>query len=124
MDTKQIIDAIVAAIEEAPEKAQGFIDDPKGAVAKVAGGSPFDIHEVVQGVLGRLADSGMDLSFVDISKLDLSLFDPSKLDLGALQSAASKLHIDLTKLDFSKLDLASAMSSLLGGFGGLFGKKK
>lgn len=125
MGTQEIIDRIVSTIQEAPEKAQGFIEDPKGSVAAVAGGTGFDIHAIVQGVLDRLAELGVDLSAVDISKLDLGQFDPSKLDLVALQSAAGKLNIDLTKLDLSKLDMAAAMKSILGGgLGGLFGKRK
>lgn len=124
MGTQEIIDSIAAAIEEAPEKAQAFIDDPKGAVEKVTGERSFDIHAIVPGVLEHLADAGVDLSGVDISKLDLGQFDPSKLDLLALQSAAGRLKIDLSKLDLSKVDVAAAMKSLLGsGLGGFFGRR-
>ena len=91
MQTTEIVNRIVAAVQQAPEKAQELIADPKGAVAAICGTTDFDINAVVQGTLARAAELGLDFSDVDISKLDLSQLDLTKLDLIALQDAAGKL---------------------------------
>lgn len=122
MQTTEIVNRIVAAMQQAPEKAQELIADPKGAVAAICGTADFDINAVVQGTLARAAELGLDFSDVDISKLDLSQLDLTKLDLLALQDAASRLNIDITKLDLSKLGLGGALGGLLGGLGSFFGK--
>ncbi len=123
MQTSDIVEKVVAAIQEAPEKAQELIRDPEGSVKAIVGaGESFDIHAVIQGVLAKAAELGLDFSHVDLSELDLSKLDMSKLDLGAIQDAAKKLNVDITKLDLSKVDLGAAMKSLFGGLGGLFGR--
>lgn len=122
MQTTEIVNRIVAAVQQAPEKAQELIADPKGAVAAICGTADFDINAVVQGTLARAAELGLDFSDVDISKLDLSQLDLTKLDLIALQDAASKLNIDLTKLDLSKLGLGGALGGLLGSLGSFLGR--
>ena len=122
MQTTEIVNRIVAAVQQAPEKAQELIADPKGAVAAICGTADFDINAVVQGTLARAAELGLDFSDVDISKLDLTQLDLTKLDLIALQDAASKLNIDLTKLDLSKLGLGGALGGLLGSLGSFLGR--
>ena len=122
MQTTEIVNRIVAAVQQAPEKAQELITDPKGAVAAICGTADFDINAVVQGTLARAAELGLDFSDVDISKLDLSQLDLTKLDLIALQDAASKLNIDLTKLDLSKLGLGGTLGGLLGSLGSFLGR--
>ena len=122
MQTTEIVNRIVAAVQQAPEKAQELIADPKGAVAAICGTADFDINAVVQGTLARAAELGLDFSDVDISKLDLSQLDLTKLDLIALQDAASRLNIDITKLDLSKLGLGGALGGLLGSLGSFLGR--
>lgn len=123
MQTSEIVEKVVAAIQEAPEKAQELIADPEGAVRAITGdAAPFDIHEVIQGVLSRAAELGLDFSDVDLSKLDLSKLDITKLDLISLQEAAKKLNVDISKLDLSKLGFSGAVQGLFGALGGLFGK--
>ncbi len=123
MDTNEIVEKIVSAVQQSPEKAQELIADPKGAVAAITGAAEgFDINAVVAGVLAKAAELGLDFSHVDISKLDLSQIDITKLDLVALQDAAKKLNVDVTKLNLSKLGLGGAIGGLLGGLGGLFGR--
>lgn len=122
MQTTEIVNRIVAAVQQAPEKAQELIADPKGAVAAICGTAEFDINAVVQGTLARAAELGLDFSDVDISKLDLSQLDLTKLDLIALQDAAGKLNIDIAKLDLSKLGLGGALDGLLGSLGSFLGR--
>lgn len=122
MQTTEIVNRIVAAVQQAPEKAQELIADPKGAVAAICGTADFDINAVVQGTLARAAELGLDFSDVDISKLDLTQLDLTKLDLIALQDAASRLNIDITKLDLSKLGLGGALGGLLGSLGSFLGR--
>ncbi len=123
MDTNEIVEKIVSAVQQSPEKAQELIADPKGAVASITGAAEgLDINAVITGVLAKAAELGLDFSHVDISKLDLSQIDITKLDLVALQDAAKKLNVDVTKLDLSKLGLGGAIGGLLGGLGGLFGR--
>ena len=123
MDTNEIVEKIVSAVQQSPEKAQDLISDPMGAVSAITGATEgFDIHEVITGVLSMASELGLDFSHVDLSKLDLSQLDVTKLDLCALQSAAKNLNVDVTKLDLSGIGLGGAVSSLLGGLGGIFGK--
>lgn len=123
MNTNEIVEKIVSAVQQSPEKAQELIADPKGAVAAITGAAGgFDINAVITGVLTKAAELGLDFSDVDLSKLDLSQIDITKLDLIALQDAAKKLNVDLSKIDFSKLGLGGALGGLLGGLGGLFGR--
>ena len=122
MQTTEIVNRIVAAVQQAPEKAQELIADPKGAVAAICGTADFDINAVVQGTLARAAELGLDFSDVDISKLDLSQLDLTKLDLIALQDAAGRLNIDIAKLDLSKLGLGGALGGLLGSLGSFLGR--
>ena len=117
MQTTEIVNRIVAAVQQAQEKAKELIADPKGAVAAICGTTDFDINAVVQGTLARAAELGLDFSDVDISKLDLSQLDLTKLDLIALQDAASRLNIDIAKLDLSKLGLGGTLGGLLGSLG-------
>lgn len=122
MQTTEIVNRIVAAVQQAPEKAQELIADPKGAVAAICGTTDFDINAVVQGTLARAAELGLDFSDVDISKLDLTQLDFTKLDLIALQDAAGKLNIDIAKLDLSKLGLGGTLGGLLGSLGSFLGR--
>lgn len=122
MQTNEIVNQIVDAAQQAPEKAQELIADPKGAVAAICGTTDFDINAVVQGTLARAAELGLDFSDVDISKLDLTQLDLTKLDLIALQDAASRLNIDIAKLDLSKLGLGGTLGGLLGGLGSFLGR--
>lgn len=122
MQTTEIVNRIVAAVQQAPEKAQELIADPKGAVAAICGTTDFDINAVVQDTLARAAELGLDFSDVDISRLGLSQLDLTKLDLIALQDAASKLNIDIAKLDLSKLGLGGALGGLLGSLGSFLGR--
>ncbi|WP_321972368.1 hypothetical protein [Paratractidigestivibacter sp.] len=123
MDTNEIVEKVVSAVQEAPEKAQELIADPEGAVKAIIGDvEGFDIHEVIQGVMSKASELGLDFSHVDLSALDLSKLDISKLDLGALKDAAGKLNVDISKLDLSGLDFGNAVSSLLGNLGSIFGK--
>ena len=123
MQANEIVEKIVAAVQEMPEVAQKLICDPKGEVDAIVGDAgDFDINAVLQGVLARAAELGLDFSAVDLSKLDLAQLDVSKLDLGALKDAASKLNVDVSKLDLSKMDLSGALRGLFGGLGGILGK--
>ena len=117
MQTTEIVNQIVDAAQQAPEKAQELIADPKGAVAAICGTTDFDINAVVQGTLARAAELGLDFSDVDISKLDLT-----QLDLTKLEDAASRLNIDIAKLDLSKLGLGGTLGGLLGGLGSFLGR--
>ncbi len=121
MQTNDVVQKIIEVIQAAPERAQEFIADPRGAIAAVAPeAAGVDIHQVIQGVVARAGELGIDLSSVDLSKLDLSQVDVSKLDLLALKSAADKCHIDMSRLDPAAVRAAAA--SLLSSFGGLFGR--
>lgn len=122
MQTSEIVEKVVAAIQDAPEKAQELITDPEAAVKAIVGDESFDIHEVIQGVLAKASELGLDFSHVDLSKLDLSKLDLSKLDLNALQDAAKNLNVDVSKLDLSKVDLGSMVQGVFGKLGGIFGK--
>ena len=118
MNTSEVVEKITAAIQEAPEKAQELIADPSGAISSIVGDTEgVDIHEVINGVMSKAGELGLDFSNVDLSKLDLSQIDVTKLDLGALKDSAEKLGVDV-----SKLDLGSVAGDLLGKLGGIFGK--
>lgn len=120
MQTSEIVEKVVAAVQQSPEKAQELIADPKGAVTAITGAAgDLDINAVITGVLAKAAELGLDFSHVDISKLDFSQIDISKLDLGALQDAAKKLNVDVSKLDLSQIGLGGAVQGI---FGKLFGK--
>lgn len=118
MDIQAIAAQVAGVIKDVPEKAQDLLADPKGTVQKITGEKDFDVTEVLQAVLVKLKDSGIDLSGVDLSKIDLSQIDLAKLDLGAIKNAADSLGIDA-----SKLDLGGIAGNLGGMLGGLFGKK-
>ncbi len=121
MQTAEVVEKIVETIQAAPERAQDFIANPKDAIAAVAPQAVgVDIHAVIQGVVARAGELGLDLSCVDLSKLDLSQIDVSKLDLLALKSAADKCHIDMSKLDPAAVRAAAA--SFLSSLGGLFSR--
>ncbi len=121
MQTQEIIDKVIEVIQAAPEKAQDFIADPKGAIEAATGaGAGFDVNAVVQGVVKRAGELRLDFSHVDLSKLNVSQIDVSKLDLLALKSAADKTGIDVSKLDGEVVRKAAA--SLLGPLGSLFGR--
>ncbi len=121
MQTAEVVEKIIETIQATPERAQDFIANPKAAIAAVAPqAAGVDIHAVIQGVVARAGELGLDLSCVDLSKLDLSQIDVSKLDLLALKSAADKCHIDMSKLDPAAVRAAAA--SFLSSLGGLFSR--
>lgn len=120
MDTNQIAQMVLSAVQENPSTAQDLVSDPSGMISKITGATEgFDIAGVVQQVLKLASAAGLDLSHVDLSKLDLSQIDVSKLDLAELGSLAKSLNIDVTKLNLGGMDLGSMVGGLLGGlFGG------
>lgn len=124
MDVQTIAQQVTDAVRATPELAQELVADPAGAVGRITGATGFDVTEVLQASLADFAASGLDLSFVDLSKLDLSQLDVSRLDIAQLQSAASALHIDMTRLDLAAVASKLLGSGSLGGLmGGLFGRR-
>lgn len=125
MDAQTIASQVVDAVKATPERAQELISDPRGAIESITGATGFDVTEVLQASLAKLSDAGLDLSSVDLSKLNLSEIDVTKLDLVELQETVSKLGIDASRLDLGAIagKLFGGASGLLGGLGGLFGRR-
>ncbi|HIW75325.1 MULTISPECIES: hypothetical protein [Gordonibacter] len=63
MDIQAIIDQIVGALREAPEKAQEIIADPAAAIENITGHQieGEDMAAVVQGVLAKIGEEGGEL---------------------------------------------------------------
>ena len=129
MDIQAIATQVAEAVRSNPGTAQELISDPRGAVERITGQTGFDVTEVLQAALGKLADMGVDLSSVDLSQLNLSEIDLTKLDIAQLQDTVGRLGIDFSKLDVGKLlgslggGLGGLLGGLGGGIGGLFGRK-
>lgn len=113
MDVQAIATQVLDAIKEAPETAQQLVSDPKGAIEGITGATGFDVTEVLQSVLERVGDLGVDLSGIDLGQLDLSQLDLGKLDVNQLAQVAQKAGINV--------DVAGLAAKALGGQGGLGG---
>ena len=63
MDIQTIVDQVVGALREAPEKVQEIMADPAGAVEQITGHrlEEGDLASVAQGVLAKIAEEGGDL---------------------------------------------------------------
>ena len=126
MDMQVIAAKVADAVAKAPAVAQELVSDPDGAVERIAGVAGADVTTLLPLVLERLAERGVDLSFVDLSKLDLSQVDVARLDVAQLQAAASRLNVDLSRLDVAAIAgklLGGGASGLGGLLGGLLGRR-
>ncbi|MBX9032767.1 hypothetical protein [Gordonibacter massiliensis (ex Traore et al. 2017)] len=63
MDMQTIVDQVVEALREAPEKAQEVMADPAGAVEQITGHrlEADDLASVAQGVLAKIGEEGGEL---------------------------------------------------------------
>lgn len=100
MDIQAIIDQVMTAVGNAPEKAGEILADPKGAIESITGQTigEGDLSQIIDGVKERIASGGIDLSQIDLSQIDLS-------QIGGLLGGDSPL------------------GGIMGGIGSLFGKK-
>ena len=100
MDIQAIIDQVMTAVGNAPEKAGEILADPKGAIENITGQTigEGDLSQIIDGVKERIASGGIDLSQIDLSQIDLS-------QIGGLLSGDGPL------------------GGIMGGIGSLFGKK-
>ena len=100
MDIQAIIDQVMTAVGNAPEKAGEILADPKGAIENITGQTigEGDRSQIIDGVKERIASGGIDLSQIDLSQIDLS-------QIGGLLSGDGPL------------------GGIMGGIGSLFGKK-
>lgn len=123
MDIQQIIDQVIVAGHEAPERLAGLADDPAGTIEGIVGQLPegIDVGQVISGVEDRLG--AVDLSGIqerigsfDVSGITDAIggFDPAAL--------AENLPAGVGDLVSSAAEggLGEAVSSFLGG---LFGKR-
>ena len=71
MDVKAIAEQVMAAVGEAPEKAQEFIADPKGAIEQLTGHALDEgqIAEVVEHVKSMIAEGGAGLEGLDLGAI-------------------------------------------------------
>ncbi len=100
MDIQAIIDQVMTAVGNAPEKAGEILADPKGAIENITGQTigEGDLSQIIDGVKERIASGGIDLSQIDLSQIDLS-------QIGGLLGGDGPL------------------GGIMGGIGSLFGKK-
>lgn len=100
MDIQAIIDQVMTAVGNAPEKAGEILADPKGAIESITGQTigEGDLSQIIDGVKERIASGGIDLSQIDLSQIDLS-------QIGGLLGGDGPL------------------GGIMGGIGSLFGKK-
>ena len=105
MDIQAIIDQVMTAVGNAPEKAGEILADPKGAIENITGQTigEDDLSQIIDGVKERIASGGIDLSQIDLSQIDLSQIDLSQI--GGLLGGDGPL------------------GGIMGGIGSLFGKK-
>ena len=63
MDIQAIIDQVVGALREAPEKVHEIVADPAGAIEQITGHrlEEGDLASVAQGVLAKIGEEGGDL---------------------------------------------------------------
>ncbi|OUO94231.1 hypothetical protein C2L80_03935 [Rubneribacter badeniensis] len=71
MDVKAIAEQVMAAVGEAPEKAQEFIADPKGAIEQLTGHALDEgqIAEVVEHVKSMITEGGAGLEGLDLGAI-------------------------------------------------------
>lgn len=102
MDIQAIIDQVMGAVGNAPEKINDILADPKAAIEDITGQTlgEGDLSQIVSGVQERIADGGIDLSNIDLSKIDLSA-------LGGIGDLLG----------------SSPIGGIVEGIGGLFGRK-
>lgn len=107
MDISALIDQLVATVQDAPEKINEILADPKAAIEDITGQQlgEGDLSQIVAGVQEKLAAGEIDLSGIDLSQIDLS-----KLDLGALLGGGAG-------------GIGGALGGIASGIGGLFGRK-
>lgn len=122
MDVQAISDEIVKVIKDAPEEAEKFLSDPQAAIKEITGDENFDASEVLNEVMGKVKDAGVDLSKIDFSKIDLSKIDLSKFDLSKVQEIAKEAGVDISALA-GKVDLKGIESAAEGLLGSIFGGK-
>ena len=117
MDAQSIVSQVVEAIKAAPERAQELVSDPSGAIESITGATGFDVTEVLQCVIARAGELGLDLSGLDLSQLDLSQIELSRLDIASLARAAGGAGLDVGALA-SKVLGSGGLGGLLGGIFG------
>lgn len=63
MDIQAIIDQVVGALREAPEKVHEIVAGPAGAIEQITGHrlEEGDLASVAQGVLAKIGEEGGDL---------------------------------------------------------------
>lgn len=105
MDIQAIISQVFAALSDAPEKLQGLLSDPKGAIEEITGQTlgEGDLAQIVDGVKSGIADGSIDLSGIDLSSLDLGSIAGNLGGLGGL--------------------LGGGLGGIAGGLNSLFGRK-
>lgn len=118
MDAQAVVSQVVEAIKAAPERAQELVANPSGAIESITGATGFDVTEVLQGVIGRAGELGLDLSALDLSSLDLSQIDLSRLDVASLAQAAKSAGIDVSGLVGKVLGSGGGLGGVLGGIFG------
>ncbi len=102
MDTSAIIETVMQAVKEAPDKINDLLRDPQGAIEAITGQPLGDgqLTQIVAAVQDKLAAGEIDLSGIDLTKIDLSALG----GLGGLLGG-------------------SPLGSIAGALGGLFGKR-
>lgn len=102
MDTQAIIDQVMQALQDAPEKAGELLSDPRGTIEQITGQAlgEGDLSQIVTAVQERFAAGELDLSGIDLSSIDLS-------SLGGLDGLLG----------------GSPLGGIMGGLGSLFGRK-
>ena len=102
MDIQAIIDQVMQAVGNAPEKINDILSDPRAAIEDITGQAlgEGDLSQIVAAVQEKFAAGELDLSDIDLSKIDLS-------KLGGLGSLLGN----------------SPLGGIAQGLGGLFGKR-
>lgn len=74
MDIQAIIDQVMQALQNAPEKAGELLRDPRGTIEEVTGQTlgEGDLSQIVSTVKEKFAAGELDLSGIDLSSIDLS----------------------------------------------------
>lgn len=103
MDIQAIIDQVLETVTTAPDKLNELLADPRATIEEITGQTlgEGDLSQIVAGVKDRVASGELDLSAIDLSSIDLS-------SLGGIGSL---------------LGGDSPLSGILGGIGGLFGRR-
>ena len=63
MEINQIVEQVMSHLQDAPEKIQDIIADPKGAIDEITGQNleNVDLGEIVEQIKTKVTESGIDL---------------------------------------------------------------